>query len=224
MDWIKLFTEKPEIVVTVLCGFLLPIALVWLNNYYNLKGKNKERELDAKFNAKEELRKQEKAVYGSLSKMLFDVQQLHVSLSGSCVDENCIKDAVEKFDKSVTKYHDELSNNLLYMSSPVINDIYLFYNKLSDLKLGLKDFNDSKNFEMAHVLVYFYSTELAKILIDIQDRLLKTRTDLNIEFDRTKQEMMMYCCGTKPPQELIDKFQKLQGGLNLNRVVEIATS
>ncbi len=214
MDWTKLIMEKPEIVVTVLSGFLLPIALVWLNNYYNLKSKNKEKELDAKFNEKEELRQQEKSVYASLSKILFDVQQLHVSLSGSCVDENCINDAVSKFDESVTKYHEEISNNLLYMSSAVIDDIYRFYSKLSDLKINLKEFNDSKNFEMAHVLVYYFSSELAEILIDLQDRLLKKRSGLQIEFDRTKQEMMKYCCGTKPPQEVIDKYVTLQKQLN----------
>jgi hypothetical protein len=210
MDWYKLITEKPEIIITVLSGFLLPIALVWLNNHYNFKSKNKEKELDIKYNSKEEIRNQEKSVYASLSKILFDVQQLHVSLSGTCIDENCINNSVSKFDESVTRYHEEISNNLLYMASEVIDDIYRFYGKLSDLKISLKEFNDSKNFEMAHVLVYHYSSELAEILIDIQDRLLKRRSDLDIEFDRTKQEMMKYCCGRKPPKELLLKFEELQ--------------
>ena len=214
MDWTKIILEKPEIIVTVLSGFLLPIVLVWLNNFYNLKTKNREKELDQKFNANEELRKQEKAVYASLSKVLFDVQQLHVSLSGSCIDEDCINRAVSKFDESVTKYHDEISNNLLYMSSEVINDIYRFYSKLSDLKINLKEFNNSKNFEMAHVLVYYFSSELAETLIDLQDRLLKKRSNLQIDFDRAKQDMMKYCCGTKPPQELLDKYLTLQKKLN----------
>jgi hypothetical protein len=214
MDWTKIVLEKPEIIVTVLSGFLLPIILVWLNNFYNLRLKNKEKELDQKFNANEELRKQEKAVYASLSKVLFDVQQLHVSLSGSCIDEDCINRAVIKFDESATKYHDEISNDLLYMPSEVINDIYRFYGKLSDLKINLKEFNDSKNFEVAHVFVYYFSSELAGILIDLQDRLLRKRSNLQIEFDRTKQEMMKHCCGTEPSQELLDKYLVLQKQLN----------
>ena len=222
MDWTKIILEKPEIVVTILSGFLLPIILVWLNNAYNLKTKNKEKELDQKFNANEELRKQEKAVYASLSKILFDVQQLHVSLSGSCIDQDCINRSVNKFDESVTKYHDEISSNLLYMSSEVINDIYRFYSKLSDLKINLKEFNDSKNFEMAHVLVYYFSSELAEVLIDLQDRLLKKRSNLQIEFDRTRQDMMKYCCGTKPPQDLLDKFLTLQKQLNPSFEIEKA--
>lgn len=214
MDWTKIIMEKPEILVTVLSGFLLPLILVWLNNFYNLKSKSREKELEHRFNAKEELLKQEKSVYASLSKMLFDVQQLHVSLSGSSVDEDCINRCVSKFDDSITKYHEEISNNLLYMSSEVINDIYRFYSKLSDLKISLKEYNNSKNFEMAHVLVYYYSSQLADNLIDLQDRLLKKRSGLQIEFDRTKQQMMRYCCGSEPPKELFDKFLKLQKQLN----------
>lgn len=214
MNWTELIMGKPEIVVTVLSGFLLPIILVWLNNFYNLRSKNKEKELDAKFSAKEELRQQEKSIYASLSKILFDVQQLHVSLSGNCIDENCINDAVSKFDNSITKYHEEISDNLLYMSSTVINDIYLFYGKLSDLKINLKEFNNSKSFEMAHVLVYLFSSELAEIVTDLQEKLLKKRIGLQIEFDRTKQKMMNHCCGTKPPPELIEKYHTLQKQLN----------
>ncbi|NIK93105.1 hypothetical protein GZ212_13155 [Mangrovimonas sp. CR14] len=208
-DFIELIKTKPEIVVTILSGFLLPIVLVWLNNYYNLKSKSKEKELDKKFNADSEIKNQEKAVYASLSKILFDVQQLHVSLSGTCVDKDCINNAVEKFDKSVTKYHEEISNNMLYMSSKIIDEIYRFYSKISDLKITLKEFNDNKEFDMAHVSVYFYSSELAEILIEIQDRILKKRTELQIEFDKTAQEMMTYCCGRKPPKELYEKFMKL---------------
>lgn len=92
----NLLTEKPEILVTILSGFLLPIILVWLNNYYNLKQKDKEKELELKYSTKNDLKNQEKAVYSSLSKILFDVQQLHVALSGTCIDQNCINNAVTK--------------------------------------------------------------------------------------------------------------------------------
>lgn len=203
---ITLLTEKPEILVTVLSGFLLPIILVWLNNRYNLKQKDIEKQLELKYSTKNDLKNQEKAVYSSLSKILFDVQQLHVSLSGTCIDENCINNAVTKFDASITKYHEEISNNLLYMPSKVIDKIYKFYSKISDLKITLKGFNDSKNYEMAHVSVYLDSTELAEILIDIQDFFIQKDEILKKDFDKTQQEMMKYCCGSKPPKELFDKY------------------
>lgn len=202
----KVIIEKPELLITILSGFLLPIALVWLNNYYNLKGKIKEKELDSNYNAKEEIRSQEKAVYASLSKILFDVQQLHVSLSGTCVDENCISDALSKFDESLTKYHEEISNNLLYMPSVVINEIYRFYTKISDLKISLKSFNDSGNYEMAHVSVYLASTDLAETVMNIQETLIENKKELKIQFDKAEQEMMKYCCGSKPPKEQFEKY------------------
>lgn len=203
---VKLLSDKPEILVTILSGFLLPIILVWLNNIYNVKLKDKEKELELKYSQKNDLKTQEKAVYSSLSKILFDVQQLHVSLSGTCIDKNCIDNAVTKFDSSISKYHEEISNNLLYMPSKVIDLIYKFYGKISDLKISLKSFNDTKNYEMAHVSVYLDSTELAEILIDIQDFFVQKDDVLKKDFDKTQQEMMKYCCGTKPPKELFDKY------------------
>jgi hypothetical protein len=207
-------TEKPEILVTVLCGFLLPIILVWLNNFYNLKLKNKEKELDVKFIAQEELRKQEKSVYASLSKILFDVQLLHVSLSGTCIDENCIESSIIKFDESIIKYHEEIANNLLYMPSFIIDRIYKFYSKLSDLKISLKELNIKKNYEMAQVLVYVNSTELAETLIEIQENLIGKRPNLKIDFDKTQQKMMKYCCGTKPSKDLFNKYLELLKEIN----------
>lgn len=206
---IKIILEKPEILVTILSGFLLPITLVWLNNYYNIRSKTKEKALEADFNSKEEIRSHEKAIYASLSKILFDVQQLHVALSGTCVDKNCITDALKKFDESLTVYHDEISNNLLYMSSNVINEIYRFYSKISDLKISLKEFNDSGNYEMAHVSVYVSTTDLAEIVMNVQELLISKKKELQIEFNKAQQEMMRYCCGSKPPKELFDKYLDL---------------
>ena len=208
-------SSNPSIIVTLLSGFLLPIVLVWLNNRYNLKSKEEELKIERAQRREDSREDYERAVYASLSKILFDVQQLYVSLSGKCIDHDCIGTSLSKFDESITQYHVNISDNLLYMSSPVIDDIYKFYGKISELKIGLKDFNQSEEFDMAHVLVYFKSTELAEILIDIQDRLVGRRSEFKIQFDRTQQEMMKYCCGRKPPQELIDRYQKLKHEMKL---------
>lgn len=200
---------KPEMIVTILSGFLLPIILVWLNNYYNLKSKSREKQIDEKYNVEKEIKTQEKSVYSSLSKILFDAQQLHVALSGSCVDRNCIDEAVTKFDVSITNYHQEISNNLLYMPSVIINLIYKFYGKISDLKISLKEFNDTKNYAMAHVSVYLYSADLAETLIEIQEKFVSKNDALVKDFDRTQQEMMKYCCGRKPPKDLFNNYIEL---------------
>src|SRR5690554_1473350 len=208
-ELLSFFRERPEMLVTILSGFLLPIGLVWLNNYYNLRGKSREQELDLEYSSKKEIQRSEKEIYASLSKILFDVQQLHVALSGTCVDSNCITDAVKKFDTDVNKCHEEISKNLLHMPSSVINEIYRFYSKISDLKISLREFNDTKNFSMAHVCVYDYATEIAETLIDIQEKLLEGKNELKKKFNKTEQQIMKYCCGSKPPKELLEQYLTL---------------
>ena len=220
-EWLEIILKNnPGLITIIITGLILPVGLVWINNRNTRKIKELEKELDQKYKGKEDVKNQEKAIYSSLSKILFDVQQLHVALSGTCVDKNCIENAMAKFDTSITKYHEEISNNLLYMPSNIINSIYSFYSKISDLKIALKEFNDSKNFEMAHVSVYMHSTELAETLIDIQDKLVEKDASLKKNFDKTQQQMMKYCCGRKPPKELFDKYLKLLMEMHPNTTQE----
>ncbi|NVK66088.1 MAG: hypothetical protein HWE22_15970 [Flavobacteriales bacterium] len=209
-DWFTVLLENnPGLFTILITGLLLPLGMLWLNNRNTKKLKELEKQLDEKYQGKAEIKNQERAIYSSLSKILFDVQQLHVSLSGTCIDKNCIDNAVSKFDTSITKYHDEISNNLLYMPSIIIDNIYKFYSKISDLKVSLKEFNDTQNFEMAHVCVYSYSIELSEILINIQELLIAENIELKKNFDKAEQEMMKYCCGRKPPKDVVDRYIEL---------------
>lgn len=213
--WFELLLDKnPGLFTVLITGLLLPIAVLIITNRNSKKIKELEKELDQKYQGKQDVKNQEKAVYSSLSKILFDVQQLHVALSGTCIDKNCIDSAVSKFDISITKYHEEISNNLLYMPSVVIDNIYKFYSKISDLKISLKEWNDSKNFEMAHVSVYSYSVDLADIVIDIQELFVAENAALKQNFDKAEQEMMKYCCGRKPPQEVLERYIELSKQIN----------
>lgn len=213
--WFEILIENnPGLFTVLITGLLLPLGMLWLNNRNTRKITELEKQLDEKYSNKETAKSQERAVYSSLSKILFDVQQLHVALSGSCVDKNCIDTAVTKFDTSITKYHEEISNNLLYMPSIIIDNIYKFYSQISDLKVSLKDFNESENFEMAYVSVYAYSTELADTLINIQELLIAEDIELKKNFDKAEQDMMRYCCGRKPPKEVIEKYINLLKKMN----------
>jgi hypothetical protein len=227
-NWFLSFIDKnPTLLITILTGLILPLGLVYLNNRNNIKLKTIEnkllletkkldKELDEESKKGEIIKGQERMVYASLSKILFDVQQLHVSLSGTCIDKNCIDKSLEKFDNSISKYHEEIANNMLYMPSRVINQIYDFYSKISDLKVSLKEFNDLKEYEMAHVSVYMHSIELSEILIDIQAEFISKDEKLKSDFDKSAQEMMKYCCGRKPPKEDFEKFMDLYKKVNPN--------
>lgn len=211
MDTLRLILENnPGLVNIIVTGVILPVAILLLTNRHSRKIKEIEKNIDLKFNAQEDIRNQESKVYASLSKILFDVQQLHVSLSGTCIDTDCLKNALSKFDVSISKYHEEISNNLLYISSKAINIIYKFYNQISDLKIELKELNESKNFDMAHVAVYYSSKNLADTVIEIQENFVSERKDLKLQFNKDSQSMMRHCCGKEPPAELKERYEALR--------------
>lgn len=225
--FVEFLQNNPSIILSILTGVLLPLGLIYLNNrnnirikklenQLNLDSKRLDKELTEESNKDEIIKNQERVVYASLSKILFDVQQLHVSLSGTCIDKNCIDNALEKFDNSIVKYHEEIANNMLYMSSKVINLIYEFYSIISDLKVNLKEFNDIQEFQMAHVSVYMHSIELSEVLIKIQEEFISKDEKLKSEFNESAQEMMKYCCGRKPPIEEFEKFKELYKKVNPN--------
>jgi Rps23 Pro-64 3,4-dihydroxylase Tpa1-like proline 4-hydroxylase len=208
---IKLILQQnPGLITVLLTSVILPIAILWLTNRNNRKLKELEKSIDTKFKTKDEIREQEKKVYSSLSKILFDVQQLHVSLSGSCVNTNCIIDALKKFDDSVSKCHSDIADNMLYLSSDSINLIYDFYNSIGQLKIQLQELDKQKEYSLANVTVYFSAQYLADTLIKIQELFISQRSDLKVEFDKLRQEKMRYCCGQEPPKELKEKYEKLR--------------
>ena len=208
---IKLIIENnPGLITIFLTSVLLPITILWLTNRNNRKLKEIDKNVDLKFKAKDDIIVQEKKVYSSLSKILFDVQQLHVSLSGTCIDTSCILDSLKRFDESISKCHTEIADNMLYLSSASINLIYGFYNTIGQLKIQLQQLEKQKEFTLANVTVYYYAQNLADTLIEIQDLFISQRSDLKVEFDKLKQEKMRYCCGQEPPKELKEKYEKLK--------------
>lgn len=209
--------KNPGLVNIVLTGVLLPLGILWLTNRHTRKMKEIEKRIDLKYKAEDEVREQEKKVFSSLSKILFDVQQLHVSLSGTCIDSSCIENGLKRFDAAVSKCHEDISNNMLTLSSPVINLIYKFYSGIGDLKIQLQELDKSKTYDMAHVAVYYSSQELADSIIDIQELFVAQRTELRAQFNKAQQEMMKYCCGSMPPAELQQRYDSLREAIRARK-------
>ncbi|WKZ76148.1 MAG: hypothetical protein QY303_05350 [Vicingaceae bacterium] len=202
--------NNPGLVNIILTGVLLPLGILWLTNRNNRQLKRIEKNLELQFKTKDDIREQEKRVYSSLSKILFDVQQLHVSLSGTCVDTSCIIDALKKFDNSVSKCHSDIADNMLYLSSESINLIYDFYNTIGQLKIQLQELDRQKEYNLANVTVYYSAQNLADTLIQIQELFISQRSDLKVQFDKLSQEKMRYCCGQEPPKELKEKYEQVR--------------
>jgi hypothetical protein len=215
-DTLRMLLDKnPGLLNILLTGVFLPLGILWLTNRYNTKLRKNEKSLDLTNNSKEDLREQKKLVYSSLSKILFDIQQLHASLAGPCNDSACITYAINEFDKAVAKYHGVISDNMLYLSSAVINQIYTFYRQIGEMRASLRTINEQKAFDLANVSVYYSSQVLADTIIEVQAIFIKERSDLKVQFDRTQQQMMKQFCGIPPNEEMkqkLEQFKLLQHG------------
>lgn len=217
-ETLKLILDKnPGLLSILLTGVLLPLGILWLTNRHSRKQRESEKSIEIKYSSKVNLRLQEKVVFACLSKILFDVQQLHNSLSGTCVSGDCIVQAINKFEESIVKYHGDISNNMLYLSSEVVNLIYKFYGQTSKLKMELIELNDRKAFDMAPILVFFSSRELADTVIEVQEIFTKERSDLKVHFDKAEQGMMMNLCGSAPSEAMRVKYEQVKQTLMVNK-------
>jgi hypothetical protein len=155
-------------------------------------------------------KKHEIVVHSSLVKILFEVQKLHISLSGSCVDFNCIDKAVTDFQNKFSEIQGQISEYQIYLSSNITNRLYKFYSLLGELLVELKELKDEKQFEIAIASVYNYSVKLATEILEIQDELVKKRQDLKENFNSLKVPYFRTCCGQEPPKEIKEAYERIR--------------
>ncbi|MEO6302588.1 MAG: hypothetical protein ABIP51_05410 [Bacteroidia bacterium] len=215
-DTLRLILDKnPGLLSILLTGVLLPLGILLLTNRHNRKQKESDKSLHVRFNSKKHLRIQEKIIYASLSKILFEIQQLHASLSETSDDNEFVINSLKKFDGTIIKYHEDIANNMLYQSSEVINLIYKFYRQINDLKLEVKELTKKQQFDLVPVSIFYFSQKLADILIELQGIFIKERGDLKIHFDKTQQEMMRNCCGQAPAEAIKKKYDQVRHTLTV---------
>jgi hypothetical protein len=216
-DTLQLLLDKnPGLLSILFTGVLLPLGILWLTNRHNRKQKESEKSLDIKYNSKEDLRHQKRMIYASLSKILFDLQQLHTSLSDTATDSDSIINAIKRFEVSISKYHGDISNNMLYLSSPVINLIYKFYSQINELKIELRELSILKANDMARISVFYYSQDMADTLIEVQEIFIRERIDYQVQFDKAQQGMMKKSFGPSPPDEMKAKYDRIKQTLDLS--------
>jgi hypothetical protein len=224
---------------------IIPVAVVWLSN--RLVRKQKVLDQDFEIRKMKELkqfesdhqhniskRDYERVVHSSLVKILFQVQRLHISLSGSCVDLKCIDDAVIKFNQSLEVHQNIISENQIFVSSKTINKVYQFYSTLGELLIELRELSVQKEYGLAMVPVYDCSQNLADIIIDVQNEFARKRQDISEELNSLEVPYFKACCGQEPPLELrkqileirnkrqaltdiIDSLPNIEGDIHLSR-------
>ena len=204
---------------------ILPIFILWLTGRQSRRIKqleqgfdidkfSKTKELEQTFTSNREKRDHEKIVHSSLIKILFEVQKLHIALSGNCVDYKCLDEATANFKDSFTKYQGIISDNQIYLSSGITNLLYSFYKTLGQLMIEVQEIQQAKNYELAIVPVYDYSQQLADKIIDIQEAFISKRTDLTTEFNKIELTDFKSCCGQQPPDHLRKKYYSLKHQLD----------
>lgn len=200
---------------------ILPIVILWLTGRQSRRIKKLEQEFDINKVAKvkelelahginKEKKEHEKLVHSSLIKILFEVQKLHISLSGNCVDYKCLSTAANDFKEAFTKYQSIISDNQIYLSSSITNSLYSFYKTLGQLMIEIKELQDSNNFDVAIVPVYEFSQQLADIIIEIQEKFIQNRSDLFTEFNKIELTEFRACCGQQPNENLRKKYYNLK--------------
>ncbi|TAL68935.1 MAG: hypothetical protein EPN82_08465 [Bacteroidetes bacterium] len=203
---------------------IVALLIVYLNNRHNLKIKEKELsndlrkieknlESDLKFSIKKDKSDYEKVVHASLIKILFEVQKLHISLSGKCDDYKCVENATNGFIVTFTKYQAIIADSQLFLSSSITNKLYEFYKLLSELLIELKNVQSSKQYELAIVPVNEYSVKLANVIIVIQNEFKDKRDDLEKEINSISLTNFTECCGAQPPDHLRERYYKLKNEL-----------
>lgn len=141
---------------------------------------------------------------------------MQISLSLPSLEENYIAKTVKKFDESIAKYHGDISNNLLYLSSTAINLVYAYYKQLSDLKIELDLMNENKECDMAVVSIFYTSQLLANTTIEMQEIFRDERPEMKAQFDKTQQEMMNNICGKPPTEKMKQKYKLFKQSHNVN--------
>lgn len=216
----EILQTNPGIVTTLVTAFCFPVILVLITNRQSRKQKEMEQRFEVE---KEKLKKQlelgidpdnakkvqENTVYSSLIKILFEVQKLHIELSGNCVDYKCLEKAVESFKAKFSQYQEIISENQLYLKPKVTNDLYDYYQTLGNLLIEIKEIEADKKYELANVAVYFHAQQLASIILRIQDGLSELRSDLNYQIKNEELMNFVNCCGRPPRKEDVEKYKEM---------------
>ena len=199
----------------------LPIFILWLTNRNARETKIADQEfelrkiesakiIDDKFSIENQKKNHEIIVHSSLIKILFEVQKLHIALSGNCVEDTCISDATKLFSDAFAKYQSIISENQIFLSSKVTNLLYNFYGDLGQLMIELKNINEEKQYQCGIVPVFNYSQNLADTIISIQSEFVTKREYLETEFKQIELPSFRNCCGNPPTEEQQELYDTLK--------------
>ncbi len=227
-DYIAITVENIDLelalkFITALSPIVLGLGVLLISNFHNRKTKARDQEFELdKIKAEnkeetvhtieEEKRIHQKEVYASLLKILFDVQSLHIDLSGNCVDYKCIDESIAKFKSNLNRYQDKIAENQIYLSAEYTNALYGFYRLIGELLIELKDIREKKKFHLAIASVQVRASELAMntitfSLLENGNSTITEEMEEEIGFWE-KYSNFINCCGEFPDQKITQEYVK----------------
>ncbi|MBK8497522.1 MAG: hypothetical protein IPL52_01570 [Flavobacteriales bacterium] len=207
----------------VLPSVVIPLVIIAMNNAHNRKTRaseqafqlsmvSAEKNVASEFTVQEERRVHEKEVYASMLKILFEVQRLHIDLSGNCVDYKCIDSAVSNFKIALTTYQARISDNQIYLTPEATNELYGFYQQVGDLLTELKEIQDKQKYHLAIASVYYNSRELAMatllLRINFADVTAPQDEEGVAEELAVKYKNFINCCGRVPRLAIMKEYEE----------------
>ncbi len=223
----NIIKNNPGVVTTFITAFLLPIVMLLITNWQTIRLKKMDiskEKIALGLDVSSSSIKQENIVYSSLIKILFEVQKLHIELSGKCsIDFTCISKAVENFQIKFSEYQEIISDNQIYLKPKVTNELYGFYQELANLLIELKEIENQKKYDLAVVSVFSHSQVLANIILNIQKELSYIQKELKYKVKEEDMYNFIYCCGKKPNEADIQKYREMnplsRGIINYNNAI-----
>ena len=222
--WMTLVDKNPGIgtvaISAVVSGFLVPVIMLYLNNRHtrqikqldatiDLKKSDTKRKQDETASRESQTLEYESTIHSCLVKILFGVQQLHVDLSGTCINPQCVDDAITHFQKTLTDYQTKIAEKQLLLAPGLTNLIYGYYANVSELLIELREISHGGHLDLAIVSVHEHATSLADQIVGIQNLILRRRQEITNDLRPEEFSNMRSCCGKRPPQSAVQKYRSV---------------
>lgn len=199
---LALINSSPGIGNILFTAVLLPVIILLVTNRHQKNMKEVEVNLDLDKERLLSLYSHEDKTYGALTKILFDIQMLHVELSKPKCEKTCIINGLGGFKTELIKNQSEISESQLKLAPVLIDELYKFYKIVSDLIIELSVIEDSNSHNHGKACVSNHAQELSECLLNYKRIVLKNREQ---EMTETMPNFRN-CCGHNVSKTEIEEY------------------
>ena len=164
---------------------VLPLLVLWITRRAYRKNRENERRFELeKMNRNKQLgvdlyfekmrNDHDARLYGYLLRILFDLQKVHISLSGQ-IDGRHVSRAMNNFQKKFKEYQSEIAEFQFYLSPNLTNQLYKYFGQVNEFLIEGKEIKDLKEYQLVPVSAYHYSIRLAREILETHNLLVEEK-------------------------------------------------